>query len=188
VLFPRPQARRCGPGRPHRQLSVVLVAIFAAVFLGERPSRPGWLGIFLITTGAVLIAIKPQGNSRVGTSSRDMPSTIQHRPVFVERNSVFGLSAYSYMSSHLPEPAMVRPLNLRWLPRCASQQFSALGQFLPYPLFRVDASPYSLIIDRAAEPGTCRTPISSGSDHAVGGHALSATNRICATCTGGTHG
>jgi len=41
------------------KLSVVPVAIFAALFLAERPSLPSWLGIFLIATGAVLIAIKP---------------------------------------------------------------------------------------------------------------------------------
>lgn len=43
---------------PIDKLSVVLVAIFAAVFLGERPSMQNWLGIFLIAAGAVLIAIK----------------------------------------------------------------------------------------------------------------------------------
>jgi transporter family protein len=44
---------------PIDKLSVVLVAIFAVMFLGERPSLPSWLGIFLIAAGAVLIAIKP---------------------------------------------------------------------------------------------------------------------------------
>jgi transporter family protein len=39
-------------------LSVVLVALFAFAFLGERPSATGWLGIVLIATGAVLIAVK----------------------------------------------------------------------------------------------------------------------------------
>jgi transporter family protein len=37
---------------------VVLVALFGAVFLGERPSLYGWLGIALISAGAVLIAVK----------------------------------------------------------------------------------------------------------------------------------
>jgi transporter family protein len=41
---------------PIDKLSVVLVAIFATVFLGERPSLPNWLGIFLIAAGAALIA------------------------------------------------------------------------------------------------------------------------------------
>jgi bacterial/archaeal transporter family protein len=36
----------------------VLVAIFAFVFLGERPSSQDWLGIVLIAAGAVLIAYK----------------------------------------------------------------------------------------------------------------------------------
>ena len=42
---------------PIDKLSVVLVAIFAAVFLGERPSLQNWAGIVLIAAGAVLIAI-----------------------------------------------------------------------------------------------------------------------------------
>ncbi len=43
---------------PIDKLSVVLVALFGVVFLGERPSFNGWLGIVLIATGAVLIAFK----------------------------------------------------------------------------------------------------------------------------------
>lgn len=43
---------------PIDKLSVVLVAIFAFIFLGERPSMQGWLGIALITAGAVVIAYK----------------------------------------------------------------------------------------------------------------------------------
>lgn len=42
---------------PIDKLSVVLVAVFAFVFLGERLSLHGWLGILLIGTGAVLVAI-----------------------------------------------------------------------------------------------------------------------------------
>jgi transporter family protein len=38
------------------KLSVVLVALFAVVFLSERPSPLGWLGILLVGTGAVVIA------------------------------------------------------------------------------------------------------------------------------------
>ena len=41
---------------PIDKLSVVLVAIFAAAFLGERPSPAAWTGISLIAAGAVLIA------------------------------------------------------------------------------------------------------------------------------------
>jgi transporter family protein len=43
---------------PIDKLSVVLVAIFAFLFLGERPSSQNWLGIALIAAGAVLIAYK----------------------------------------------------------------------------------------------------------------------------------
>ena len=43
---------------PIDKLSVVLVAIFAFVFLGERPSSQNWLGIALIAANAVLIAYK----------------------------------------------------------------------------------------------------------------------------------
>jgi transporter family protein len=56
------RALKLGPASlvaPVDKLSVVLVAIFAVVFLGERPSLPNWLGIALIAAGAVLIAIKP---------------------------------------------------------------------------------------------------------------------------------
>ena len=42
---------------PIDKLSVVLVAIFATVFLGERLSPVGWLGIALVGAGAVLVAI-----------------------------------------------------------------------------------------------------------------------------------
>jgi len=41
---------------PIDKLSVVLVAVFAAGFLGERPSPAAWAGISLIAAGAVLIA------------------------------------------------------------------------------------------------------------------------------------
>ena len=43
---------------PIDKLSVVLVAIFAFLFLGERPSSQNWLGIALIAAGAMLIAYK----------------------------------------------------------------------------------------------------------------------------------
>ncbi len=41
---------------PIDKLSVVLVALFGAVFLGERLGAPGWLGIALIAAGAALVA------------------------------------------------------------------------------------------------------------------------------------
>jgi len=43
---------------PIDKLSVVLVAIFGAAFLGERLSEANWLGVALIATGAVLVAYK----------------------------------------------------------------------------------------------------------------------------------
>ena len=42
---------------PVDKLSVVLVAIFAVLFLGEKLSTVAWLGIALVGTGAVLIAL-----------------------------------------------------------------------------------------------------------------------------------
>ena len=55
------RALKLGPATlvaPIDKLSVVLVALFGVVFLGERPSLNGWLGIVLIAMGAVLIAFK----------------------------------------------------------------------------------------------------------------------------------
>src|SRR5579872_5712612 len=55
------RALKLGPATlvaPIDKLSVVLVALFGVVFLGERPSLGGWLGIALIAAGAVLIAFK----------------------------------------------------------------------------------------------------------------------------------
>ena len=55
------RALKLGPATlvaPIDKLSVVLVALFGVVFLGERPSLYGWIGIFLIASGAVLIAVK----------------------------------------------------------------------------------------------------------------------------------
>jgi transporter family protein len=43
---------------PIDKLSVVLVALFAALFLGERLSGRNWLGVALIAGGAVLVAAK----------------------------------------------------------------------------------------------------------------------------------
>ena len=55
------RALKLGPATlvaPIDKLSVVMVALFGVVFLGERPSPQGWLGIALIAAGAVLIAVK----------------------------------------------------------------------------------------------------------------------------------
>ena len=43
---------------PVDKLSVVLVAIFAVAFLGERPSLREWSGIGLIGAGVVLLALR----------------------------------------------------------------------------------------------------------------------------------
>lgn len=41
---------------PIDKLSVVLVAVFGVIFLGERLSAANWLGVVLIAAGAVLVA------------------------------------------------------------------------------------------------------------------------------------
>ncbi len=43
---------------PIDKLSVVLVAIFGAVFLGEKLTPQNWLGVTLIAAGAILVAFK----------------------------------------------------------------------------------------------------------------------------------
>lgn len=43
---------------PVDKLSVVLVAIFATIFLGERPVAREWLGIALVGLGVVVLALK----------------------------------------------------------------------------------------------------------------------------------
>lgn len=43
---------------PVDKLSVVLVAVFAAVFLGERPSAQAWVGIAFIALGVVVLAVR----------------------------------------------------------------------------------------------------------------------------------
>ncbi|MGP8263996.1 MAG: EamA family transporter [Rhodoblastus sp.] len=43
---------------PIDKLSVVLVALFGAAFLGERLSTVNWLGVALIATGALLVAFR----------------------------------------------------------------------------------------------------------------------------------
>jgi transporter family protein len=44
---------------PIDKMSVVLVAIFGVLFLGERLSNANWAGIVLIAAGAVLVALRP---------------------------------------------------------------------------------------------------------------------------------
>lgn len=51
------QLGRASQVAPIDKLSVVLVALFGALFLGEKLSAFGWFGIALIGAGAVLVAI-----------------------------------------------------------------------------------------------------------------------------------
>ena len=53
------RALKLGPASgvaPIDKLSVVMVAVFAALFLGEHPSPRAWAGIALIAGGAALVA------------------------------------------------------------------------------------------------------------------------------------
>jgi transporter family protein len=43
---------------PIDKLSVVLVALFGVLFLGEKLTMPNWIGIALIASGAVLVAYR----------------------------------------------------------------------------------------------------------------------------------
>jgi bacterial/archaeal transporter family protein len=43
---------------PIDKLSIVLVALFGVLFLGEKLAGPNWLGVVLIAAGALLIAYK----------------------------------------------------------------------------------------------------------------------------------
>ncbi len=43
---------------PIDKLSVVLVAVIAALFLGEKLSAVNWVGVGLIAVGAVLVAVR----------------------------------------------------------------------------------------------------------------------------------
>ncbi|MDP1630370.1 MAG: EamA family transporter [Caulobacter sp.] len=55
------RALKLGPASqvaPIDKLSIVLVAIFAALFLGERLTAKNWLGVGLIAVGAILVAAK----------------------------------------------------------------------------------------------------------------------------------
>ena len=42
---------------PIDKLSVVLVALFGAVFLGEKLAAVNWLGVAMIAAGAILVAL-----------------------------------------------------------------------------------------------------------------------------------
>jgi bacterial/archaeal transporter family protein len=42
---------------PVDKFSVVMVALFAVIFLGERPNIREWLGIMLVTAGVVVLSL-----------------------------------------------------------------------------------------------------------------------------------
>jgi bacterial/archaeal transporter family protein len=52
------QIGRASQVAPLDRLSLVLVAIFAVIFLGERPSGQEWLGIGLVTAGVLALTLK----------------------------------------------------------------------------------------------------------------------------------
>ena len=52
------QIGRASQVAPVDRLSLVLVAIFAVAFLGERPSVQEWLGIALVTAGVLVLTLK----------------------------------------------------------------------------------------------------------------------------------
>jgi transporter family protein len=52
------QIGRASQVAPVDRLSLVLVAIFAVAFLGERPSVQEWLGIDLVTAGVLALTLK----------------------------------------------------------------------------------------------------------------------------------
>jgi transporter family protein len=43
---------------PVDKLSIVLVAVFATIFLGEKLSATNWLGVGLCTAGIILVAVR----------------------------------------------------------------------------------------------------------------------------------
>ncbi|MGA7951347.1 MAG: EamA family transporter, partial [Thiobacillaceae bacterium] len=55
------RALKAGPASlvaPIDKLSLVMVAIFAVIFLGERPNGWGWLGIAMVAGGVVVLGWK----------------------------------------------------------------------------------------------------------------------------------
>jgi bacterial/archaeal transporter family protein len=56
------RALKLGPASqvaPVDKLSVVLVALFAVAFLGERPMEREWAGIALVAAGVLLLSLRP---------------------------------------------------------------------------------------------------------------------------------
>jgi transporter family protein len=52
------QIGRASQVAPVDRLSLVLVALFAFAFLGERPTGQDWLGIALVTAGVLALTLK----------------------------------------------------------------------------------------------------------------------------------
>ena len=52
------QLGRASQVAPLDRLSLVLVALFAFAFLGERPAAQDWLGIGLVTAGVLALTLK----------------------------------------------------------------------------------------------------------------------------------
>jgi transporter family protein len=52
------QIGRASQVAPVDRLSLVLVALFAFAFLGERPTAQDWLGIALVTAGVLVLTLK----------------------------------------------------------------------------------------------------------------------------------
>ncbi len=52
------QIGRASQVAPVDRLSLVLVALFAFAFLGERPSAQDWVGITLVTAGVLALTFK----------------------------------------------------------------------------------------------------------------------------------
>jgi transporter family protein len=52
------QAGEASKVAPIDKLSLVLVAVFACIFLGERPAARDWAGIALVAAGVLLLALR----------------------------------------------------------------------------------------------------------------------------------
>ena len=52
------QAGEAARVAPVDKLSVVLVAVFAVLFLGERPAAREWLGIAMVAAGVIVLALR----------------------------------------------------------------------------------------------------------------------------------
>jgi transporter family protein len=52
------QSGKASQVAPIDKFSVVLVALFAVVFLGERPAGREWLGIGMVAAGVLLLALR----------------------------------------------------------------------------------------------------------------------------------